>query len=194
MHLLFGLIASTLLSRRADSRSGAGRVPTYWGALEVRHHLPGRIRFACRPLVGDDEASQRVDRELPRLPGVDRVTTDPRSGSIVVGYDPTRIDAQTVQAGILALVGLDHVRDAPQPAALSRMTGDALDALDLALIDVTRGAIDLDFAVPTALMAAATVMSLRKSVAVIPAVVTLTWWATAYMLGGRRRGATRGSA
>ncbi len=192
MHLLFGLIASTLLSRRADSRSGVARLPNYWGALEVRHQLPGRVRFVCARLVADAVASKKVEQELPRLPGVVQVCADPRTGSVVVRYDPARIDAQTVQAGILALAELDHVHDTPPPGALSRMTDGAIDALNLALMDVTRGAVDLDFAVPTVLMAAATVLSMRKSAAAIPAVVTLTWWATAYMLSGRRRGAARG--
>ena len=183
MHLVIGAVASALLARR-KSVGPAGAL-NFWGVLEVAHELPGRIRLRCPSLQGAAGDAARLAKELPRLPGVRKVAADPRSGSVLIAYEPERIDVHTVQAGVLKLLGLETRIERPAPSLLTRQTDELVDALNRAILDLSRGVADLDFLIPTILMTAATVHLARKSGASLPAGITLLWWALAYMAGRR---------
>ncbi len=187
MHLVIGAVASALLARRQSARGTAGSAGAlnFWGVLEVAHELPGRLRLRCPSLLGSADDAARLTNELPRLPGVREVSADPRTGSILIAYEAGRIDVHTVQAGVLKLLGLESRIERPAPSLLTRQTDELIDALNRALLDVTRGAADLDFLVPTLLMTAATLHLARKTSASLPAGITLFWWAFAYMAGRR---------
>lgn len=189
MHLVIGAVASALLAGRRQP--GPDRPPSFWGTLEVAHAIPGRVRFHCPSLketdveVPADAPVARLESDLPRLPGVSTVRANPVSGSIVVVYDPSRIDAHTVQVGVLKLLGLEAAADHPAPAALTRETREILDSLNNAVLDVSRGAMDMDFLVPTLLMTLAVLPGKARLGA--PAAFTLFWWAFSYMTRERTR-------
>jgi copper chaperone CopZ len=170
-----------MLARRKTSATG--RALSFWGVLEPRHELPGRLRLWCGVVEHDRERADRVTRELPRLPGVSSVRADSRSGSIVIEYDAARIDVQTIQAGIIKLLGLESRVERAGPSLLTRETNNMLDALNRAVLDLTRGVADVDFLVPTVLMTLAGIHLVRRSAAGVPAGITLFWWAFAYMAG-----------
>ncbi len=181
MHLVVGALASLMLAKR--KASGTGRALNFWGVLESRHELPGRLRLWCPAVEQDRERADLVSGELPRLPGVSKVCADPRSGSIVVEYDPGRIDVHTIQAGIIKLLGLESRVEHPGPSLLTRETTNVLDSLNRAVLDLTRGVADIDFLIPTVLMTLAGVYLARRSSVGVPAGITLFWWAFAYMAG-----------
>ena len=180
MHLVVGALASLALAGRRSS--GMGRALCFWGVLEPRHELPGRLRVWCASVENDRERADRVSQELPRLPGVTSVRADARSGSIVIAYAPERIDAQTIQAGIITLLGLETQVARPAPSLLTRETNNVLDSLNRAVLDLTRGLADIDFLVPTVLMTLAGVHLARRSSVGVPAGFTLFWWAFVYMI------------
>ncbi len=183
MHLVIGAVASALLAHRRSARPAVAL--NFWGVLEVVHELPGRLRLRCPSLLGAPDDAARLSKELPRLPGVSAVAADPRTGTVLVVYEQERIDVHTVQAGVLKLLGLEPRIARPAPSLLTKQTDDLVDALNSAILDLSRGVADLDFLIPTVLMTAATVHLARRSSASLPAGITLLWWAFAYMAGRR---------
>ena len=99
----------------------------------------------------------------------------------MIEYDPARIDAQTIQAGIIKLLGLEGQVERPAPSLLTRQTNNVLDSLNRGVLDLTRGVADIDFLVPTILMTLAGVHLVRRSKVGVPAGITLFWWAFVYM-------------
>ena len=172
MHLVIGMLASTLLARGRFGKNAR----TFWGVLELRHEIPGRIRLHCPTVKGSDQAAQSVERELPRLPGITEVSASSHSGSIVVHHDSDRIDVATIELGILKLLGLEEAADRPAPSVLARETDEVLDSVNKALLELSRGAVDIEFLVPTILMGLATYRMATKTKTGLPEAFTMFWW------------------
>jgi copper chaperone CopZ len=85
--------------------------------LEVRHRLPGRLRLRLAPLRGDPEGAARLAASLAAAPGVHEVRAHPRTGSVLVQYDPARVDADELVERARAAAGTDLVLrpGAPDP-------------------------------------------------------------------------------
>lgn len=68
------------------------------------HYVPGRIRFKVPGLRHDDALISALPRVLSVYDGVERVDVRPASNSLIVHYDPARIDcrhlAQSVNRGL----------------------------------------------------------------------------------------------
>jgi hypothetical protein len=82
------------------------------------HHVPGRIRFKIPGLRNDRTLIGALPRALTAYDGVDRVEVRPESNSLIVHYDPSRIDcrhlAQSVNRGLS--VNVRHPVNGARPA------------------------------------------------------------------------------
>lgn len=55
------------------------------------HAIDGRLRVRLPALRGNRRAAAELRRELRALPGVNTVTPNPLTGSVLVEYDSTRL-------------------------------------------------------------------------------------------------------
>jgi allophanate hydrolase subunit 1 len=66
--------------------------------LSVKHHIPGRIRIGFSPKLAMNKqalALAKDQRELP--PGVHNARLNMQARSVVIEYDPERIDPEILQ-------------------------------------------------------------------------------------------------
>lgn len=64
------------------------------------HHVPGRIRFKIPGLRNDNILICALPRALRAYDGVDRVEVRPASNSLIVHYDPIRVDCRALARSI----------------------------------------------------------------------------------------------
>src|SRR3954463_11897535 len=60
----------------------------------VAHTVPGRVRIRLEPRALTDERAARLRLAVLALPDVEEVQTTPRTGSVVITYDPAAPDAR----------------------------------------------------------------------------------------------------
>ncbi len=132
------------------ARGGAERE-----ALELAHHHPGRLRVRADALVGAEELVQSVREALDAVPGVASVKYTPRTGSLLVEYEPGHADADEIILRIAEAAGLDRPLDEAtlrerraRPALLAIGATRELNRL---AEEVTGGRADLRTLVPAAL-------------------------------------------
>jgi heavy metal translocating P-type ATPase len=113
-----------------------GPVLSTW---EIRHELPGRIRLHNRLIHRKKHLCAAIGDALLRTVGVDRYTTSPRTGSVLVVYDPTKLQRHQL-----------------------------IQVLDQTLLETDRqerkDTADLEFALCTASLGLATVTQLRSPI------------------------------
>jgi hypothetical protein len=80
--------------------------------------IPGRVRFRHAELCSRARAHRAHDA-LMALPGVTRVDSDPRTGSLLVRYDP----AVVVESGIASALGLAPGKEHPRRPGALRVRG-----------------------------------------------------------------------
>ncbi len=82
------------------------------------HHVTGRLRVKCPALKQNASAAADVVRALKAMPGVERCTVNPVTGSVLCHYDHSVTSAEAV---------IEHLRGLlPAPQAAAR-PGPSLD-------------------------------------------------------------------
>lgn len=70
------------------------------GALEVRHAIPRRLRFKIKSMSFNPDVAERIAAYTQRISGVTDLRTNPRSASLVVRYDDTRVTQSALIASV----------------------------------------------------------------------------------------------
>lgn len=66
------------------------------------HHLPGRLRLRCGRLKRNAREGAALEARLNRLPGVHDVRINLLTGSLLVNYDPARVDVEALLSQVPA--------------------------------------------------------------------------------------------
>ena len=84
------------------------------------HMLDGRLRIKVADVKGSHTGAALVEAELRELQGVNRVTANPLTGSVLVLYDPAQVGVEEIME---ALRAGGYLR---QPAGHAGGTGGSL--------------------------------------------------------------------
>jgi copper chaperone CopZ len=60
------------------------------------HNVPGRLRVKIPTLKDRPTRIQAVENLLLNLEGVEKIKTNPLTGSVIVNYDPDRLDSRLI--------------------------------------------------------------------------------------------------
>jgi copper chaperone CopZ len=83
--------------------------------MEIVSHFEGRVRFRDQVLRRDQVLAQ-AQEAVQALPGVRAVEANPRSGSLLVHYDPGQIGLDPLVQAISGLAGLSVGATQSKPA------------------------------------------------------------------------------
>ena len=81
-------------------------------ALDIVHHLPGRLRLRSASLKGDARAIECRRRQLADIGGVISAEANPGTGSFLLKYDPTMIPLDKI-AEAFAVHGIQIAQAMP---------------------------------------------------------------------------------
>jgi hypothetical protein len=122
-------------------------------SIELVHHHPGRLRLRASVFLGADEVVVVVRARLDALPGITEVEHAPKTGSLLVLYEPGLVEPDEIVAAVAEAADLDgpaeKVRDPKKPALVAIGVGRELNS---AVTQLTGGRADLKTLVPAAMM------------------------------------------
>jgi hypothetical protein len=88
-------------ARRANAREGSAprtvdakrtKGSTTKLKLHVAHQVPGRVRMKVASAKGNPELLKQIGETFGTIPGIERVSVNPATGSVVLHYDTDRHD------------------------------------------------------------------------------------------------------
>ena len=151
--------------------------------LELVHHHPGRLRLravAFRVRAGEGGALDAVLEMLQGSPGVRAVSHRPRTGSLLIEYEPGLVEANAILERVADAAGLELVvdpRDArrarPSPAAQAIGVTREVNAI---AYELTGYRVDLRAAVPAALAALGVYAFVQQKGERLPRWDNLVYW------------------
>jgi hypothetical protein len=99
------------------------------------HSTPGRMRIRVPARRGDDRFSREIETLLRHQPGIEQVSANTLTGSILILFDPVTTDDRQILAE-LARVGLvgDLITPAPAPLTVSGVTAQIGAAIGKELV------------------------------------------------------------
>lgn len=156
-------------------------------ALLVTHHHPGRLRVRSQAFADETSLAERTRDGLAPIVGVRSVTHDPRTGSLLVQYEPREIDANGILQRIETLAGVEVSSETPRRAReRAKQIVDAVRKLDAAVLQLSNGQLDLRMLVPGSLAALGVYSFLKSSHTRIPRWDNLAYWAYAIFIDTHR--------
>jgi hypothetical protein len=81
----------------------------------IAHAIPGRVRLHVDSLRHDAVRSAETEQRLLELPGIDYVRANPKTGSLVVEYDPELAASLNVLGMIAETIGVTISEDSFRP-------------------------------------------------------------------------------
>jgi hypothetical protein len=104
------------------------------------HHVPGRIRFKVPGLRDDEILMRDLPRALGAYDAVERVEVRPESNSLIVHYDPNRVDcrelARSVNQGLAARASKPPLRGPASDMRVAALRNRGARAEELVLTSV----------------------------------------------------------
>ena len=187
MHIITGLLVSTLLGMRKKRKEGAGasespllKAPSI---ISVVHALPGRTRFRVPSLIGRDQTAAQLQEALGRIEPVERADVNATTGSVLMEYGPG-VEPDMLAAALIRLLGLEQeLQKDVRPAAVTELH-DFGRSFNRAVYEKTGGALDARTALFVVLAIFGIQRVVKQGFAALPAGFTLLWWAGNGLLRG----------
>ncbi len=185
MHILTGFLLAGLLGKNKFRRRTL--MPMLrTGPVQTAHFLPGRVRLRVPSLAENVAGAALVREKLPAIQGVQSVTLDPATGSVLIMYREDEVRPELLFAAVVRLMNLDaELKRMPQPI-VTRELREILGSVNRMVYDRTGGLLDLWSAALILLAAFGIQRVLAQGMRAFPAGLTLVWWGLASLLGGRQ--------
>ena len=153
------------------------KLPSFRGVAEVRSSLPGRMRLYMPAVIQAPEQATQMAQQLESTGVIRQVTAEKRTGSVLILYDESKVQAPVVLGAAMKLMGLD-VKAQSAPASKAREGVQLLvRAVNQGIMDATGGLLDAK-TLAAGIMTVAALRSKAQKGWAAPGAMTLLWWAS----------------
>ena len=153
------------------------KLPSFRGAAEVRSSLPGRMRVYVPAVTQNPVLAGQMAEQLESTGVIHRVKAEPRTGSVLICYDESRVRVPVVLGAMMKLMELDgKVKTAPA-CKVQEGIRLLLAAVNQGILDATDGLLDAKTLTAGAMTFAA-LRSKTKYGWAAPGAMTLLWRAS----------------
>lgn len=172
MHILTGLILSKLLAGRKKNKAFRG----FRNIIEIKHDIPGRVRFYVPSLKHNPGAGRSLEQQLIKAKPVKQIRISPVTGTLLIIFDPLQIEATTLTGVVAKLLGLEKEIEKTQPSLIGKKLVDVLKSANSSIYESSEGVVDMNSLITVSFLSLG-VYSLLKSPKILPAGLSLLYWA-----------------
>ena len=83
------------------------KLPSFRGVAEVRSSLPGRMRLYVPAVTQEPALTGQMVQQMESTGVIHQVKAEPRTGSVLICYDESKVQAPVVLGAMMKLMGLD---------------------------------------------------------------------------------------
>lgn len=157
-------------------------LPSFKNAIEIKSSVDGRIRFNIPILKSNIGLSEHLVGQIKNISVISLCKVNTLTGSVLVEYDNTKVDAQTIEGAIIKLLGIDKKLDEGRESEVRKKIDETVSALNNGIYDYTNGILDMKTLVGMILLLAALrdlrLFGPRNN----PGYPTLFWWSSTLFL------------
>ncbi|MGB5054852.1 MAG: HMA2 domain-containing protein [Nitrospirales bacterium] len=74
--------------------------------IQVVHALPDRVRLKLHQLKNNMAYAAEIQRQLHAVPGITHLEANPKTGSLLIHYDPTVLEVLSLHPSVSSCLGL----------------------------------------------------------------------------------------
>lgn len=159
------------------SASNKLNMHSFYGLIEVKHAIKGRIRFKIDILKGNRKLSEELVKELDKIDLITNCQANILTASLLLEYDDSKIDGETIQGVIMKLLNLDKVMRKGRDSNIRLILRENIKAIDSGIYDFTRGYLDIRVVFILVFLLGA-IYRYRKMNRNIFEILNLLWWSS----------------
>ena len=168
------MLVSALLTCK-DHNKEYNRLPNFKGILEVKHHIPGRIRMSCPNLKNNKDKSIDLVNVCDKIPGIISIRINENLGTILIEYDTDVLKPLLIIWIILKFIELEDTINKSPTSLIDKESANLADSLNRAIFEKTNGIVDLKSFVML-LLGAYAAYDINSRPTVRPSGYTCLWW------------------
>ena len=175
MHIITGMLLSFLMSKK----KGPAKPPLLqirW-PIQTSHLLPGRVRFHIPLYKGNQKGLDTAIVQLRKIEGVDNAQANSISGSVLIHFDDSKLQADLLFAALVRLLGLEKEIERTPVPKLDKEFSDIYKSLNQAVYAKTNGMLDVKTAIALLIAATGIYRIFAERSVSMPATLTMIWWA-----------------
>lgn len=172
MHILTGLLLSRLFTRSGEAKKFRG----FRGVIEVRHAIPGRVRFHVPALKMNVEKGRLLEQQLLKAAAIKEIRVNHLLGTVLVVFDAGKIDVMTLTGVFAKLLGLEKELEKPPESIVGQEVARVLKSANSSIYEQTDGMLDLNTAITLAFLSLG-IWSIVRNPSILPAGISLVYWA-----------------
>ncbi len=185
MSIAAGLLTGYVVLRALGNQKKGNEGLQFGGALDVTHSIPGRMRIRSERLKMEN-IGQMVSVQLSKIDGISKVQPTLVTGSLLIEYDPAKIEKDLLIGAVIKLTGLEEELNLQKRPGVYNEIQHVNHAMNQAVMDKTKGTMDLRTMIPLSFVGLAAYKILTTQQLTTPSSVTLLWWAyNSLNLGGK---------
>lgn len=177
--LLLAMYLLSAVSLKRSKKNGPNnlRLPSFVDVLEVKSSVRGRVRFYAPIIKQNPNLGVGLVENFKHFPKDDiySLSVNSLTGSIVVKYNPDKVDVNILQGAIIKLLGMDEVLLNGRDSKISTQTKGMYKALNNGIYDFSRGWLDIKTLVAGGFLIWA-YRCYRTAGLAAPGATTLVWW------------------
>lgn len=150
-------------------------LPNFKGILEVKHHIPGRIRMSCPNLKNNKDKSIDLVNVCDKIPGIISIRINENLGTILIEYDTDVLQPLLIIGIILKVMELEDTINKSPTSLIDKESANLADSLNRAIFEKTNGIVDLKSFVML-LLGAYAAYDINSRPTVRPSGYTCLWW------------------
>jgi len=175
VHLITGFILAGLLGKKKDQKRSP--LLNITGPIKTSHVLPGRVRFHIISLKNNENGTELIKKQFPKIEGVNSFQVNKISGSVLIQFDKDKLEPELLCTALIRLLDLEKELEKMPKPILSNELKEMGNSLNRAVFEKTGGIIDLWTAIPILLI----ILGLRRIITdrttMWPTGITMLWWA-----------------
>ncbi len=171
------LAAGAAMALPKERKHNLMKLPSFRGVAEVKTSLPGRMRLYMPAVSATPALAEQMKAQLIGTGVIHRVEIEPRTGSVLIHYDESKVQAPVVMGAAMKLMGLDAQAGAAPVGKVREGARTLLRSVNAGVLDATGGLLDAK----TLAAGALTIAALRSKAKLgwaTPGALTLLWWAS----------------
>jgi hypothetical protein len=172
MHILTGLLLSKLFAGSGKARKFKG----FRGIIEIKHTIPGRIRFHIPLLKMDIAKGQLLEKQLLKAAAISQIHVNPLLGSVLIVYDVNKLDEVTLTGVLAKLLGLEKELEKAPKSLVGEEVSKVLKSANSSIYEQTDGLLDLNTTITITFLSLG-IWSIIKGPSILPAGISLVYWA-----------------
>lgn len=141
--IIYSIIGSVL--KNAENKDKKEKLPEFKGVFEVKHSIPGRIRFKVNPLKGNEDLNQInfILDSFQKIDGIKDISINTTLGTILISYDINKLQPLLIMGVLIRLLGLESSVGKKPKSVVTSEVENITDSLNLAVYDKTNGLLDM---------------------------------------------------